>query len=367
MFNLNTKLLKYFDWTLFITMILTICYGLAIIVIATIDSSYGYMRYIKPQGVSFMLGIICIVVLLFIDYDIFGKLYLPIYAISCIPLVAVLFTPLVNGARSWLTIGPIRFQPSEIAKIALIICVAKFIDMHKERINEPLILLKVLAFSFFPVGLILLQPDFGTAMVCTFFIAVMLFIAGINWKYITAALVAGTASLPLLWFTLGDYQKNRIRVFLDPNLDPTGSGYQVLQSKTAIGSGTLLGRGITNAKFVKYGFLPENHTDMIFAVIGEVFGFVGGAVLLLLYFIMFARLISIAKNAKDSFASLMVMGIAAMLLVHVIENVGMTIGLMPVTGIPLPFISYGGTALLANMIGVGIALSIGMRKKNLNF
>lgn len=367
MFNLNKKLFKYFDWALFITMIITIFYGVSIIFIATVSSKFGYMRYLKPQLSAFIIGLIVIAIILIMDYEIIGKLYIPIYLFSCIPLVAVLFTSPINGARSWLKLGPVGFQPSEIAKITLIICVAKFIDLNKERINEPLILLKVLAFSFMPVALILKQPDFGTAMVCTFFIAVMLFIAGLNWKYIISAIVLGLGSLPILWFRLDPYQKNRILVFLDPTLDPVGSGYQVLQAKTAIGSGELLGRGIENAKFIKYGFLPENHTDMIFAVIGEVFGFVGGLVLVFLYFIMFTRLISLAKNSKNSFGSLMIMGIASMLLIHVIENIGMTIGLMPVTGIPLPFISYGGTSLLANMIGIGIALSVGMRKKNLNF
>jgi rod shape determining protein RodA len=367
-FNFDKKLLKYFDWPLLITTIVISCFGMVTIYVATVNSSSGFFRYLKPQGAALVLGIFAIALLLFIDYEFIGKLYIPIYIITCFLLILVmLIGDEANGAKSWLVIGSfIRFQPSEIAKISIIICVGKFIDLNKEHINEPLTLIKVLVFSFFPVALIL-ENDFGTAMVCTFIIAIMLFVAGLNWKYILSAISVVLLSMPLLWLKFDEYQQQRILVFLDPTKDPTGSGYQVLQAKTAIGSGMLFGRGLEDAKFIKYGYLPENHTDMIFSVIGEVFGFAGGMFLLFLYLVIFYRLIKLARDSKDLYGSLLNMGILAMILFHVIENVGMNMGLMPVTGIPLPFISYGGTALLSNLLGVGMALSVGMRRKNLLF
>lgn len=367
MLNLDKKILKFFDWPLFLVTILITSFGLMTIYAATVDSASGYIRYLKPQGAAFIMGLITIFVLLFIDYDFIGKLYLPIYGFTIILLILVLFTKEINGARSWISVAGITFQPSEIAKIAIIVCVGKFIDIHKETINAPLTLLKVLVFAFIPVGLILLENDFGTSMVCTFIIAIMLFDADLNWKYILSATIAVFISLPAIWFKLDGYQKKRILVFLDPSLDPSGNGYQVLQAKTAIGSGMLFGRGLSDAKFIKYGYLPENHTDMIFSVIGEVFGFAGGFILLCFYLIMFYRLIALAKESKDSYGSIVIMGILAMILFHVIENVGMNMGLMPVTGIPLPFVSYGGTSLLSNLLGIGLVLSIGIRRKHLLF
>ena len=195
----------------------------------------------------------------------------------------------------------------------------------------------------------------------------MLFAANIDWKYIGATMGVGLISLPLLWFSLKPYQKRRIFSFLDPESDPTGSAYQAIESRIAIGSGKVFGRGLFKGGQTQYGFLPEKQTDFIFAVVGEELGFIGGLILILLYFLMLFRLIQIAKNSKDTFGSLMVIGFTAMFLIHIWENIGMTIGLMPITGIPLPFMSYGGTFQLINLVCIGIALSVGVRKEGLNF
>ncbi len=176
----------------------------------------------------------------------------------------------------------------------------------------------------------------------------------------------GIISLPLIWFSL-NHIKNRIFSFLDPEKDPSGTNYQALQSKIAIGSGKVFGRGLFQGTQTQYNYLPEKQTDFIFAVVGEELGLIGGLALILLYFIMLFRLIIIAKNSKDTFGSLMVIGFAAMFLIHIWENIGMTIGLMPITGIPLPFMSYGGTFQLVNLICIGIALSVGIHKEGLNF
>lgn len=362
------KIWKRFDFVVFFTVILLSIYGLLVIFSAT--AAENSVSYLKTQGIAFGLGLITIIVLVMINYDLFGKLYLLIYAVCNLLLIAVLIFGVGEetwGANSWLVIGPLRFQPSEFVKIGIIICVAKYIDKNHESINELFTLVKILVFAFIPVGLVLMQPDFGTALVFVFFIAIMLFVAGLNYKYIFFAAIAGIISLPILWLSFDEYQKKRILVFFDPTLDAMDSGYQVIQSKIAIGSGQLFGMGIFNGNQTQYGFLPEKHTDFIFAVIGEELGLIGGLALLVLYFILILRLIRIARNAKDIFGSLIVVGVISMMVFHIIENIGMTMGLMPVTGIPLPFISYGGTFMLSNMICIGLALSVGMRKEGLSF
>lgn len=366
MSNKRKGLWKRFDFTLFITVILLCIYGLIVLSSATAgEDSVGYLR---TQGIAFGLGLVSIFILIFINYETFGKFYIPIYIVCNLLLIAVLiFGSTAKGAQSWIKIGPVRFQPSEFVKIGVIISVSKFIEKNHEKINQPFTLIKILVFAFIPVILILLQPDFGTAIVFVFFIFVMLFVANLDWKYILYAAIAGIISLPILWFSLSDYQKNRIFDFLDPTRDAMGSGYQVIQSKIAIGSGQIFGMGLYNGNQTQFGFLPEKHTDFIFSVIGEELGLIGGLILILLYFVLLFRLIKIAKNSKDIYGSLMVTGFAAMMLFHILENVGMTMGLMPVTGIPLPFISYGGTFLLSNMICIGLVLSVGMKREGLSF
>lgn len=366
MSNKRKGFLKRFDFILLFTVIILGVLGLVVLSSAT--ASQGNISYLKTQGIAFILGLVCILVIMLINYETFGKLYMFIYFISNLLLIAVLFLGTEDkGAQSWIRIGSFGFQPSEFVKIGIIISLAKFIDKNHETINKPFTLIKVLIFAFIPVGLILLQPDFGTAIVFVFFIVVMLFIAGLDWKYILYATIAGVISLPILWFSLQGYQKNRILDFLDPTRDAMGTGYQVLQSKIAIGSGQVFGLGLYNGNQTQFGFLPEKHTDFIFSVIGEELGLIGGLTLIILYLIMMYRLIKIAKTSKDVFGSVMVTGISAMMIFHIFENIGMTMGLMPVTGIPLPFISNGGTFLLSNMICIGLALSVGMKKEGLSF
>ena len=368
MFNLKRKSLKKFDFVLFTTVILLCIFGLIMIRSATL--SYDTLKHVKSQSIATGIGIVAILILVLLDYHFLGKLYIPIYVVSNLLLIAVLiwgFGAEQWGSDSWLKIGPIVFQPSEFVKVGLVISLAKFIEVNQERINEPLTLLKVLAFAFFPVILILRQPDAGTAMVFVFFIAIMLFIADINWKYIGYALLAGLLSLPVLWFKLDVYQKNRFFNFLDPERDTSDTGYQAMQGKIAIGAGKVYGRGLFQGVFTQYNYIPEKQTDFIFAVIGEELGFIGGITLIFFYFIMITRLIKIARNSNDIFGSLMVVGFTSILIFHVWENIGMTIGLMPITGIPLPFLSHGGTFQLINLVCIGIALSVGIHRDGLNF
>ncbi|MGF7056729.1 rod shape-determining protein RodA [Brassicibacter mesophilus] len=368
MANKRKKFWKKFDFVLFFTVILLSIYGLVILSSAT--AGENSMQDLKTQGIAFVLGIVTVVILVMINYETFGKLYMVIYVFCNLLLLAVLVFGIGEdtwGAKSWLVIGPVRFQPAEFVKIGIIVSVAKYIEKNQDKINQLFTLAKILVFAFIPVGLVLMQPDFGTALVFIFFIVTMLFIAGLDFKYILYAAIAGIISLPILWFSLAPYQKDRILVFVDPARDAMGSGYQVIQSKIAIGSGKLLGMGLYNGNQTQFGYLPEKQTDFIFAVIGEELGLVGGVILLVLYFIMIYRLIKIARNSKDLFGSLIVIGIASMMVFHILENVGMTMGLMPVTGIPLPFISKGGTFMLSNMISIGLTLSVAVKKDGLSF
>lgn len=368
MFNFKKKSYKKFDYTLLFTTIFLTIYGLVILYSATLSFNDSY--YIKSQGIATALGFLAIVILVFFDYHFLGKVYIPIYLVCNLVLLAVLLFGFGEdqwGARSWLKVGPVIFQPSEFVKVGLIISLAKFIDDRKETINEPITLLKILAFAFLPILLILRQPDAGTAMVFVFFIAAMLFVAEIKWKYIKYALLTGILSLPVLWFRLDVYQKDRIFNFLEPERDASNTGYQAMQSRIAVGSGKIFGRGLFRGVQTQFQFIPVKESDFIFAVVVEELGFLGGLGLIILYFVLLNRLIIIAKNSKDLFGSLMIVGIAAVFIFHIFENIAMNIGLMPITGIPLPFISHGGTFQLINLICVGIVLSVGVHREELTF
>lgn len=368
MFTFKKNTLKRFDWILFITVIILASFGIMMILSAT--ASYDNSRFVKVQSFSLVLGIIAIIFLVIIDYRTFGKFYIPIYIVSNLLLVIVLIFGVgddIWGAKRALAIGNFVFQPAEIAKVGVIISLAKLIDKNKHEINKPLVLLKIIAFAAIPMGLILMQPDLGTTLVFAFFIGVMLFIAGLDIKYFGYVLLIGLICLPLIWMSLDNYQKIRITGFLNPEEDTSGSVYQAREAKIAVGSGKVFGRGLFQGVQTQYGYIPEKQTDMIFAVVGEELGFIGGLTLFLLYFIMLYRLIKIAKDTEDLFGSLIVTGITAMFLFHIWENIGMTIGLMPITGIPLPFMSYGGTFLLVNMISIGISLSVAVHKEGLTF
>lgn len=368
MFNFNKKSFRNFDYQLFIVTIILTIYGLIMLHSATL--SFNDSSYIVSQIVATVLGFIAIGLLVLLDYQFLGKIYLPIYIVCNLILVAVLFFGFGEdqwGARSWLQIGPVAFQPSEFVKVGLIISLAKFIDDRKDNINEPFTLLKILGFAFLPVFLILLQPDAGTAMVFIFFIAIMLFIADIKWKYIGYALLTGFLSLPILWFRLDQYQKDRIFNFLEPERDSSGTGYQAMQSKIAVGSGKFFGRGLFQGVYTQFQYIPVKESDFIFAVIVEELGFIGGLALIILYFIFLNRIIRISRNSTDLFGSLMLIGIVSIFVFHIFENIAMNIGLMPITGIPLPFMSHGGTFQLVNLIFVGIALSVGVNRQDLTF
>lgn len=361
MFNIRKKNFKELDLVLLISTILISIYGLVILY-----SAYGGdFSEIKTQIIATFLGFVFIAILCTMDLDILKRFYRWIYAIGLGLLVLTLiFGRGLDewGAKSWVYIGSFSFQPSEFVKVGLIFAFAAYLDKHKYQINEPRKLIEALIFAAVPVVLILLQPDFGTAMVYLFFIAAMLFVAGLSWKWIALFAVGGLAVGFLVLTNLSGYRADRIENFLNPARDTSGSNWQQQQGMIAIGSGMLSGRGFLNGTQSQYGYVPEKETDFIFSVLAEELGFIGAIFLIILFSIIILRLVRIAKKSNNTFISLMVTGIAAMLFIHIFENIGMTIGLMPVTGIPLPFLSAGGTFQLICLSMVGLALSASMQK-----
>lgn len=334
---------------------------LGFLVLSSATLTYGNAPYLIKQGIATALGISIAAALMLIDYHLWKKYYPFLYILSLLLLVATLIFghgDTTWGAKSWLAVGPFNFQPAEFVKVFLVICVAAYLDDHAEKLNRPKELAKMLAFSCFPVLLILMQPDFGTAMVFLFFIAVMLFFSGLDWRYIFGALGAALLSLPFFYARLDDYQKNRILDFLKPEANTSGSGYQAYEGRIAIGDGRLFGRGLYRGPQTQYNFIPTKETDFIFPVLVEELGFIGGGTLLFLYAFLIYRLLSLSKIARDDTGKLMVMGFLSVFFIHIWENIGMTLGLMPITGIPLPFISYGGTFQMVNFAIIGLCLSV---------
>ena len=349
------------DIILVLSILALLAFGTIMVYSTTLSFSKPVQNgLMKTHFLSLALGIVIMFALMLIDYNIWGKLYLIIYAGCILLLIATLiFGKTVNNAKSWIEIGSrFTFQPSEFVKVGLIISLAKYIENNIENINNPFVLLKILAFAFLPVVLILLQPDVGTAIVYVFFIFIMLFSQGISIRYVIYAIGLGVLSIPALWFSMNQYQKNRIYDFLDPTRDAMGSGRQVIQGKIALGSGKLFGRGLFKGTQNMYKYVPEKHTDSIFAIVGEETGFVGGAIMIFLYYSMLRRMIIIAKNSDNVFGSAMVSGFLGMFFFHIVQNIGMILGILPVTGIPLPFISYAGTFQLTSLACIGLVLSV---------
>ncbi len=359
------KITKQDDF-LFTSVIIAAIIG--IVAIFTATHSFGSYSNVIVQTGAFLIGLVLMAVISKIDYHVFAYVSVPIYAICVILMIAVLiFGSTGNwGARSWIRFGPIGVQPSEICKIGFCLTFSRHLVLVKDKINRPLTVLGLLLHIGVLLALIMMQPDAGSAMVFCFMFALMIFTAGLSLKYIIPAILAFAASAPLIYmFLLSDYQKHRIQVFFNPDLDRLGSGYNVIQSKIAVGSGQLFGQGFLKGPQTQMELLPTKHTDFIFSVIAEEFGFIGALLVILLLFLIIARCLKAATEANDLFGKYICVGVAAMLIFHTFENVGMCIGLMPVTGIPLPFISYGGTSLLTNMIAMGIVLSVTRHTHNI--
>ncbi len=351
-----TRYIKNLDLTLLITVISIITFGLVMVYSATYEGE-GIPFEFRRQIMFFFMGLILMFVMSTIDYEIWGKFRAHLYIFTLGLLIFVLHRgEVIRDVQSWITLGPLgRFQPSEFAKLALIITLAFTISKNRREINKITVLLKIGLHMAIPVLLILIQPDLGTSLVLIAITFTMLFWTGTNPLYLLCLSVTGFAVTP---FVLKDYQWRRLTIFLNPERDPTGDGWNIIQSKIAIGSGKLFGKGLLQGTQSQLQFIPEHSTDFIFSVIGEELGLAGCMLLTLAFFIVIWRGLTIAGNAKDEFGTLLGLGVVAMFTFHILVNIGMTIGIMPITGIPLPFISVGGSSLTTNLMAIGLLLSV---------
>lgn len=345
--------------------------GMVFIFSATRSMGGNNLRFIIVQGVGLAIGLVCMFVITYIDYEDLADLWKFFAGISIFLLVLVLIIGIgaeSTGTKGWIRFGSIGIQPAEIVKICFILTLAKHLDTIKQDINYIKNVFLLLCHLAVPLGLILLQPDFGSAMVFVFIFLIMVFVANIDRRYIITAAIAGVATTVFAWFFIfEEYQKNRLYALFNPESAAESYGYHVTQSKIAIGSGQVMGKGLFKGIQTQMGYLPEKHTDFIFSVIGEEGGIIICMLTVLILMGMILRCIKIAREAKDELGSFICMGVAAMWLFHTFENIGMTIGIMPVTGIPLPFISYGGSSVMTNCMALGLVLNVHMRRKTLHF
>ena len=392
------KFLRNFDLGIFLPTLVLIVVGLFAVYSATYLTSSSYF---SKQLIYAFLGIVLIVSIVLIPYKIIYEFSYLLYVLSLLLLLLVFFMGVKGfGAERWLAIGPMRLQPSEFAKIATVLAVARYLSQNDRNINEWKHLAVVFLMILIPFMLIAKQPDLGTSLVFLALIIPMLYMAGISWFFlfvITTPIItmivafnlyafmgwmlllliililarqkgivkfgvflmhiAVGAITPVLWKTLRPYQQQRILTFLQPEKDPRGAGYQIIQSKVAIGSGGVWGKGFLQGSQSHLNFLPAHHTDFIFSVIGEEQGFVGIVLILMVFAFLFLYLLYLSNQVKSSFARLSLVGLMTILLFHTLINIAMTIGLAPVTGLPLPFLSYGGSFLLTSCLLIGITMN----------
>lgn len=360
---IDRRLFIHFDWVTFAITISLSIIGIINIYSATLMSSN--VGFYDKQIVWFLIGIVFMFLATFINYIHLERLAYPIYGLSVILLImTLLFGRTSGGATRWLNIGFMSLQPSEFAKISIILILSKHFNTIRIPIKglsiRDLIIPSILI--IIPFILIAKEPDMGTALLTFFIFASIVIFAKVRFKTLIGIIIVSLPLIPLAWHFLKEYQKARLMSFLDPALDPLGIGYHLLQSKIAIGSGGLIGKGFNMGTQGQLKFLPEHHTDFIFSVLAEEWGFIGSFTVITLYFILILWGFNIAQNAKDRFGVFIAFGVSSMFLWHVVINLGMVTGIFPVVGVPLPFMSYGGSFLLTTMIGAGLLANISMRR-----
>ncbi|MCL5062118.1 MAG: rod shape-determining protein RodA [Nitrospiraceae bacterium] len=369
MLKIDRRLIKNFDWITFLLII-----ALALIGIMTIYSATRpplgigeHPDFYLKQMLWLIISVGVLLVVVFFDYIWLYRLSYPLYGLGLFLLLLVLFGGRASmGAQRWLSIGLISFQPSEFFRIFFILGFSSYLtNIGRHFVNKPSIK-SVFIFAMLPLILLIKQPDLGTAILLMSLFITLSVSKGIRKKIITVVIIIGLISIPFLghifWEGLKDYQKNRLIAFIDPEVDPAGIGYHINQSKISIGSGGFFGKGYLKGTQGPLRFLPEKHTDFIFSVFAEEWGFMGSIALLGIYLTLFLRGLDTAMRAKDEFGRLTALGITAMFFIYFCVNIGMTLGIMPVVGVPLPFVSYGGTALLSNFIAAGILINIRTRR-----
>jgi len=362
--------LRHLDYALLLAALALIAYGVATVYFATRNDVEGdALYYARSQVINAGVGFVALAIVAAIDYEIYRRWQWLIYTVTVASIAAVyVFGTVTRGSRRWIELPFFPLQPSQIGLALITVALGAFLVDRMELLGTRRITVQALVYVAVPATLVFFQPDFGTSTVYVALVLAMLYFYGTPWTHFVALAGIGAATVvSLVWLLplaglelIKPYQMERLLVFLDPGRDPGGAGYNVAQSMIAVGSGALTGRG-EQATQTTLDFLPEHHTDFIFAVIGERFGFAGAVVLIALYAIVLWRALRIATLSRDMYGSIMAGGIAAMLLFQIFVNIGMTIGIMPVTGIPLPFVSYGGAAMVTFLLLIGLLQSIHLR------
>jgi rod shape determining protein RodA len=367
--RIDRRLIKNFDWITFSLVLLLSLMGVMTIYSATRSPLPGGempSHYLK-QLYWLLLSVAAMIAIVSVDYIWLKRFAYVLYGAGIVLLLLVLFHGRTGmGAQRWLNIGILSFQPSEVFKLFYVVAIARYLSETQGKVGLISLLRTFFLLAFVPVVMVIKQPDLGTAVILLLVLLSLVSIKGIEKKVVALILLIGLVSIPfignIMWEGLKDYQKNRLVAFLEPEVDPAGIGYHINQSKVAIGSGHFIGKGYLNGTQGPFRFLPEKHTDFIFAVFAEEAGFAGSVILLLLYLSLILRGLDTARKAKDEFGSLLASGISFMFTIYFSINVGMTLGIMPVVGVPLPFMSYGGTSLLANFVAAGILINVRTRR-----
>ncbi|MDQ6996384.1 MAG: rod shape-determining protein RodA [Mariprofundus sp.] len=354
------RILRAFDWILLASLLGLAVLGMVVLYAAVHQGDTGLWH---KQAIFWSVGMVVFCALCFVPLRVLGLACWPMYGIA---LLLLMLVPLVGdvhmGARRWLDLGVANIQPSEIIKWALVFVLANWFASREARglieIIAPLFMAAV------PAGLIIIQPDLGTTLVLLFAATAMIIAAGLPWRLLFLAVAAGIASLPVLWHFMHGYQKQRVLTLLDPQSDPLGAGYHVIQSTIAIGSGGLFGKGFLQGTQARLHFLPEQHTDFIFSVLAEEGGFIAVVLLITLYAVLISRILFIGHRAHSRFASMLCIGIAAIFTLYITVNIGMVSGLFPVVGLPLPFISYGGSALVTMLAALGLVMRVAIESQD---
>ena len=361
MVGIDRRLLQNVDWPLLGATASLV--GLSATTLATLSVGRAGGGIALRQLAWFGVGLVALLVVASIDYRRLVRAAPLFYLAGLAALIAVFgLGRTVSGARRWLLVGPISVQPSELFKICFVLMIVWFLSTRWAQPVGKTVLVAVAPLALIPAVLIVKQPDLGTALLLFPVLIALLVAAGMRLRILGGLVLLGLAAAPLAWFALKDYQRDRILVFLDPLSDPLGRAYNVIQAKIAIGSGQLLGKGVAGATQSRLAFLPERHTDFIFAVFAETWGFVGCLVLLTCYALLLLRGFDIAASTREPVGRLVALGVTALVATQVLVNVGMVVGLIPVVGIPLPFMSYGGSSMVVSMMALGLLLSVRMRQ-----
>ncbi len=363
--GIDRRLIQNFEWPVLGLAVFLAAIGILNLVSASPEQTQGIPGTALRQLAWFGVGFIGLLVGLLPDYRRLERLALPFYVVCALLLLAVLFVgPVINGSQRWIVMGPARMQPSELTKLAVVLVFARVLsrrasvsDMSVSELGVPSLLLAV------PVGLVLREPDLGTALLIALIAGSFLLLARIRLSSVFWLAGSGMAAATLAWmFYLRDYQKERVLTFLDPERDPLGAAYHAIQSQIAVGSGGLLGEGFLQGTQSQLDFLPEQQTDFVFSVLAEEWGFVGAGLVVCVYVALMLRGLIIARASKDVFGCGLAFGVVALFFWSGAINIGMVLGVLPVVGVPLPFLSAGGSALVTSMLGVGLLMNISMRR-----